>query len=54
MFTNARDFHPLPIHVEKSRSTSSSPGDFLRAYSGECCPNQDIWTIQNQNEAGAK
>ena len=50
VFTNAPDFHPLPIHVEDSYSTPDSPGDFLRAYDSKCCPNQDLWQSQNQQE----
>lgn len=41
VFPTARQFHPLPIHVEKLGTTYDNKGDFLRSYSPENCPMQD-------------
>jgi len=43
VFPTAPQFHPLPIHVEKLGTSFNQKGDFLRSYSPENCPNQDVW-----------
>lgn len=48
VFKNAPAFHPFPIHVEKTGSQFNHDGDFLRAYSPENCPQQQVWQKSNQ------
>lgn len=48
IYKSAPAFHPFPIHVEKLGTAFNNEGDFLRAYSPENCPNQNVWQRQNQ------
>jgi hypothetical protein len=54
VYMNAPKYNPVPVHVEKGYLSPWDKGDFLRTYSGEFCPNQNIWQGQNLQRPDVK